>query len=239
MPARQVNPSMISVDRSHNNVPIVRTLYFGGGDSASPASNPSPTKVCAVLSTEYETNLGGSGILANRGQKNDEYSWPGRMNKEDGNIVNLKEELGSITAKLQKEIDDFDKKQKVQKSKIQEAEKDLEKISKAHKVQLGLIKEKIKQIQSKVFEKTAAGGSSEMTELVTQMVERNEGVKSELECPVCLDEMVPPGQIWMCQNGHSICGECRGKMASCCPSCKKSLAIRNIALEKVAMKLYL
>ena len=77
-----------------------------------------------------------------------------------------------------------------------------------------------------------------MAELVTQMVERNEGVKSELECPVCLDEMLPPRQIWMCQNGHSVCGECQPKVAGC-PSCNLALDIRNITAEKIAMKLFL
>ena len=70
------------------------------------------------------------------------------------------------------------------------------------------------------------------------MAERVEGVKGELECPVCLEEMKPPRKIWMCQNGHSVCGECRPKLAQC-PSCQRSVDIRNIALEKIAMKVFL
>ncbi len=76
-----------------------------------------------------------------------------------------------------------------------------------------------------------------MEELVNQMVERNDVVKCELECLICMDEMMPPRQIWMCQNGHSVGGECRPKVAGC-PSCQRSLAIRNIALEKIVMKLF-
>ena len=86
--------------------------------------------------------------------------------------------------------------------------------------------------------KGGGGAEGQMAKLVNQMVERNEGVKGELECPVCLEEMMPPRKIWMCQNGHSVCGECRPKVARC-PSCKRSLDIRNRLSEKIVMKLFL
>merc|ERR1739838_716942 len=35
------------------------------------------------------------------------------------------------------------------------------------------------------------------------------------ECPVCLDEMLPPLQIHNCRNGHLICGLCRVKVKNC------------------------
>ena len=83
-------------------------------------------------------------------------------------------------------------------------------------------------------------GGEEVAEVVTQMTDRNEEVKREMECPVCLDEMAPPRQIWMCFNGHSVCGKCRGELKNClCPSCKTPVDRRNIALEKMAMKLFL
>ena len=57
----------------------------------------------------------------------------------------------------------------------------------------------------------------------------------ELECPVCMEFMMPP--IMMCHNGHNICSNCRFKLKKC-PTCKKSfLKVRNIALEKFVQKM--
>ena len=104
--------------------------------------------------------------------------------------------------------------------------------------EFGSIRATIDQIQSSQSKKKkdAGGASGDVAELVTQMTERNEEVKRELECPVCLDEMAPPRQVWMCFNGHSICGEC---MMESCPTCKTPVDRRNIALEKMATKLFL
>jgi len=55
---------------------------------------------------------------------------------------------------------------------------------------------------------------------------------SELECPVCIEYMVPP--IILCANGHSICDICRPKIPHC-PTCRQQfLSTRNVALEKLA-----
>lgn len=59
-----------------------------------------------------------------------------------------------------------------------------------------------------------------------------QGLFQELECPVCMEYMTPP--ITMCENGHSICSNCKPKLNNC-PSCKKSfLNIRNLALESLS-----
>ena len=55
---------------------------------------------------------------------------------------------------------------------------------------------------------------------------------TELECPVCLDYMVPP--ITLCANGHNICDICMPKIPQC-PTCRHQfLNVRNVALEKLA-----
>lgn len=60
----------------------------------------------------------------------------------------------------------------------------------------------------------------------------DEGLMKELECPVCFEYMKPP--ISMCENGHSICNDCKPKLNNC-PSCRKSfLNVRNLALESLA-----
>ena len=54
----------------------------------------------------------------------------------------------------------------------------------------------------------------------------------ELECPVCMDYMVPP--IMMCVNGHNVCDICRPKIPRC-PTCRQEfLSGRNVALEHLA-----
>ena len=60
-------------------------------------------------------------------------------------------------------------------------------------------------------------------------------VWSELECPVCMQYMVPP--IKLCSNGHNICSKCRGRV-QLCPTCRAEFSqIRNVALENIARRM--
>ena len=60
----------------------------------------------------------------------------------------------------------------------------------------------------------------------------DEDLRKELECPVCFEYMKPP--ISMCENGHSICSDCKPKMNNC-PSCRRPfLQVRNLALESLS-----
>ena len=54
------------------------------------------------------------------------------------------------------------------------------------------------------------------------------------ECPVCLESLAPPLQIYQCQEGHLVCGHCRGKV-SICTECRHSqgYSARNRSLEQV------
>jgi len=61
-----------------------------------------------------------------------------------------------------------------------------------------------------------------------------ENLLSDLECPVCMQYMVPP--IKLCTNGHNICSRCRGRV-QCCPICRAEFSvIRNLALEHIARR---
>jgi E3 ubiquitin-protein ligase SIAH1 len=54
----------------------------------------------------------------------------------------------------------------------------------------------------------------------------------DLECPVCLECMVPP--IVICKSGHNICSTCRQKLQNC-PTCREPFSsVRCIALENFA-----
>jgi len=61
-----------------------------------------------------------------------------------------------------------------------------------------------------------------------------EVLPSDLECPVCMQYMVPP--IKMCRNGHNICSNYR-EGVQCCPTCRAEfLGTRNVALENIAKR---
>jgi E3 ubiquitin-protein ligase SIAH1 len=57
----------------------------------------------------------------------------------------------------------------------------------------------------------------------------------DLECPVCMQYMVPP--IQLCTNGHNICSRCRGKVQRCLTCRAEFLETRNVALENIARRL--
>ena len=58
---------------------------------------------------------------------------------------------------------------------------------------------------------------------------------NELECPVCLEYLMPP--IVFCLNGHNVCPRCRPKL-KVCPNCRQPFVnIRNIALEKMSRQI--
>ncbi|XP_069680139.1 E3 ubiquitin-protein ligase siah-1-like [Periplaneta americana] len=62
----------------------------------------------------------------------------------------------------------------------------------------------------------------------------SDNLLQELECPICLEYMIPP--ITMCESGHNICNKCRPRMKKC-PNCRQSLlSARNLALENLAKK---
>ena len=59
----------------------------------------------------------------------------------------------------------------------------------------------------------------------------DQALLSDLECPVCMQYMVPP--IKLCTNGHNICSRCRRRV-EWCPICRAEfLETRNVALENI------
>ncbi|PSN32966.1 hypothetical protein C0J52_25128 [Blattella germanica] len=57
----------------------------------------------------------------------------------------------------------------------------------------------------------------------------------DLECPICLDYMVPP--ITLCIHGHSICHNCRPTLRRC-PSCRcKLMETRSLPLENLSARI--
>ena len=73
------------------------------------------------------------------------------------------------------------------------------------------------------------------TERTTSLyLEDGRSIVNLLECPVCLDTMKPP--IYQCQNGHSVCSNCKPGLSNC-PTCRGSLInTRNLLAEQLANK---
>lgn len=70
--------------------------------------------------------------------------------------------------------------------------------------------------------------------LASLSLEDGRSILNLLECPVCLDTMKPP--IFQCQNGHSVCSNCKPGL-SICPTCRGVLTdTRNLLAEQLACK---
>ena len=65
-------------------------------------------------------------------------------------------------------------------------------------------------------------------------LELDEVLLRDLECPVCMQYMVPP--IQLCMSGHNICSRCRERV-QCCPTCRAKFSeIRNVLLENIVRR---
>lgn len=71
-------------------------------------------------------------------------------------------------------------------------------------------------------------------------VDKLEKARTVLECPICMESMLPPMKIWMCSGSHSVCEGCKGGFKeNLCPTCRtKEVTIRNLAMEEVARALF-
>ena len=60
------------------------------------------------------------------------------------------------------------------------------------------------------------------------------------ECPMCLCSMKPTKQIFNCQNGHLICGECRPKVIDdMCITCRTVKYMgRATAVEQMIREMF-
>jgi len=57
------------------------------------------------------------------------------------------------------------------------------------------------------------------------------------ECPICLESMEPPLQIFSCSNGHLICSICRPRLNMDMCHCKKKYMGRATAMEQMVRQI--
>ena len=59
-------------------------------------------------------------------------------------------------------------------------------------------------------------------------------VIEELECPVCLEDMRPPKQIYSCTNAHLFCQKCNILQLKNCPKCREDFRAKKPARNRLA-----
>merc|ERR1711915_85674 len=143
-----------------------------------------------------------------------EWQYMEEMLQIDGDF---RDEKAAIQKMMEEKIKEREHQFMVQKAKLEEA--------------FAIEKEKSEKLISKL--ETAKGNIS-MSRLLEPSLPC-----SELECPVCLEEMRPPVRIWQCVSGHAVCEECRkSPLVKDCPSCRQKIVGRNIPAEKLARSLF-
>ena len=56
-----------------------------------------------------------------------------------------------------------------------------------------------------------------------------------LDCPVCMEQMMPPKKIFQCSNGHAFCEQCKENPAlTSCPICRIEFTGANISRSILA-----
>ena len=78
---------------------------------------------------------------------------------------------------------------------------------------------------------------STLSESPVDMVENNRNNFTAPDCPVCLEEMKPPTQIFNCRNGHLICADCRPRL-SICTNCRAEYTGRATAVEQMTRQMF-
>merc|ERR550517_2248353 len=102
-------------------------------------------------------------------------------------------------------------------------------------------KEELGKVVVKARKELVAAIQLQLEEAREQIQEEEEFVVcKELECPVCLTEMLPPIRVWQCSNGHALCQRCKRNpnINRKCPTCRQQIIGRATTIEKIAASLH-
>ena len=108
-----------------------------------------------------------------------------------------------------------------------------------HKSEINRIMEKQKQ-ESNDFENNCAIKIKRKKELVDELQDLQTPftpTPSAPECPICLESMSPPTQIFNCPNGHLVCGLCKPRVPTC-NLCRKDYMGRATAMEQMLRDIF-
>ena len=166
-----------------------------------------------------------------------------QMGRIDLEIVELEEQISTLASK-KKQMKDHCSNNAKQKEKLANKKRKIEKFiddacKKVNDKSLE-IKHKMKQLD-KVLSGQYLEQPSTANEVTSRLIDILRGTISEkesgLECPVCLEECLPP--IFSCPVSHLICSSCRPKVEQC-PECRagyKVPPLRHRFAEKNAEEL--
>ena len=128
--------------------------------------------------------------------------------------------------------------------KLQEdPETEEDKLYEFYKSYLQRTEENFNQTKEEISLEDAKERFLELQELLLQSLKTTEDdytLCPELECPVCLTEMLPPIKIWTCKSGHTLCQNCKRNpnIGRKCPTCRQQIIGRATSLEKIVAAMY-
>ena len=99
---------------------------------------------------------------------------------------------------------------------------------------------KEQQISQLVIEKNQLGDEiSQLESILEDLIKKNaknEETERNLpipECPVCMEQMMPPTRIIQCMSGHFVCQTCESQPTLVnCPTCRQNFTGRAIGMEQ-------
>ena len=99
---------------------------------------------------------------------------------------------------------------------------------------------KEQQISQLVIEKNQLGDEiSQLESILEDLIKKNaknEETERNLpipECPVCMEQMMPPTRIIQCMSGHLVCQTCESQPTLVnCPTCRQNFTGRAIGMEQ-------
>ena len=151
-----------------------------------------------------------------------------RLSRERALQEQREEKYRAELSRLKIEKEDSEK---VLRQKLQELEKNFQ-TSKRHLDES--YKESNQKRQSMITRLEKALANIDLSKILNTDI-----ICSELECPICLEEMRPPTRIWQCSSGHPVCESCmRNPRLSECPTCREKIVGRNVLAEKIAQTLF-
>jgi len=174
-----------------------------------------------------------------------------QLSRDLGNALNIDEDdsLSQCRGRCRQELEQLQKHQteKVQLL-LQQNKKKEQKLKREYREKEQALKAENERalallIQDNEAQEALMVAKHDEEERATELeVERNASATSRPhipECPVCLEEMIPPTRIFQCRNGHLVCETCKSGLKPCiCPKCRQEMTGRATDMEDFLRSLH-
>lgn len=123
---------------------------------------------------------------------------------------------------------------------LKENEDKLKKVEERQKTEIEILNKQKETIEQKMSINTSNTDSSAPAYPPGQQEPYNQYLPPCPECPICMENLMPPRRIFQCGNGHLICEICQPKMKEKkCPTCLQVFVGRAIAMEQHLRTLFM